>query len=335
MSKVCVLGGGAWGTAIAHLLAGNGHKVHLWCREPEVVASILQYRENKHYLSDVILHENIMPTHDLADAVRDAQYIFEAVPVKFFRAILEQVKPFVTQSQVWIMLSKGIEQDTLFFPTQMVEDVLGFKPDSLVLAGPSFARDLAEQQITAVTLAAPHCEIGERVQKLLANHYFRPYVSLDVMSVQVGAALKNVVTLGIGMLDGAGYKDNVKAFVLTRGLHEITELAVILGGKQETVFGLSGVGDLVLTAMGSLSKNLAVGRRLGKGETLSDIQKNIGTLPEGINTVQAMHQLSLKSGLDLPICSGIYAVLFEGQSIDQFLAQLMRRPLEQECRIRY
>lgn len=331
MSNICMLGAGAWGTAVAQLLAENGHTVRLWCREPEVAELIQKTRINARYLPCVVLHNNIRPVDSFDCAFDEAEFIFEAVPVAYLRGLLEQIKPYSSPSQTWVMLSKGIEQNSLLLPTQIIDSVFGYEAKKAVLAGPSFAADLAQKQITAVTIAASTCKIGEQVQLLLANEYFRPYISLDCIGVQTGAALKNVITLCVGILDGAGYKDNVKAFVLTRGLNEIAQLAVMLGGKQETVYGLSGVGDLVLTAMGNLSKNLAVGRRLGQGQTLDFIQKEIGTLPEGVNTVQAMHQLALKSNLDLPICAGVYEIIYQGKSVDQFLASLMARPLEREC----
>lgn len=331
MSTLCVLGAGAWGTAIAQLLASNGHNVRLWCREREVFENIQKTRINSHYLPGIVLHHNIEPTQRFEHCFENAEYIFEAIPVVYLRPLLEKVKPHASGHQTWVVLSKGIEQDSLLLPTQIIDHVFGFETNKVVLAGPSFAADLAQKQITAVTIAASNCNVGQHVQSLLANDYFRPYISLDLIGVQTGAALKNVITLCIGILDGAGYKDNVKAYVLTRGLHEIAQLATTLGGNQSTIYGLSGIGDLVLTAFGTRSKNLAVGRRLGQGQSLDSIQQEIGTLPEGINTVQAMHQLALKLQLDLPICAGVYEIIYQGKSVNQFLATLMARPLEREC----
>ncbi len=331
MKQICILGAGAWGTAIAQLLAEKGYSVSLWCYEKAVVDCIKEQRENTPYLPGVNLHKNIVPTTDLQEAICGSTWIFEAIPVKHLRSILEQAKHCFSSEQTWVVLSKGIEQNTLLLPTQILDDVFGVEAKKAVLAGPSFARDVINKQITAVTVAAPDCEIGLSLQKLLATDYFRPYVSLDMIGVQVGGAVKNVLSLGIGVLDGAGYTDNAKAFLLTRGLHEMVLLAQELGGRQETLYGLSGMGDLVLTSMGKLSRNLAIGKKLGEGQTLENILKDIKYVPEGINTVQSVHQLLQKKKLDLPICESIYQVIFEGKLLQDALADLMARPLVQEC----
>jgi len=290
MKIVCMLGEGAWGTAVATLLAQNGLQVKLWCYDASVAESIKKNRYNERYLPGIYLDKKIEPFTDLKEALEKVDLIFEAIPVQYLRTILNKAKPFCEIDQPWVVLSKGIEQNTLLFPSQMIDEVLGYEPKKSVLVGPSFAKDLAAKQITAVTLAVTDCDFGLSLQKLLANTYFRPYLSLDLVGVQVGAAIKNVIALAIGMLDGAGFTDNAKAFVFTRGLHEMVEIAQALGGKTETLYGLSGVGDLVLTAMGGLSKNREVGKRLGQEQSLEKILKQTGYIPEGINTVKSVHQ---------------------------------------------
>ncbi|MDP3889188.1 MAG: NAD(P)H-dependent glycerol-3-phosphate dehydrogenase, partial [bacterium] len=225
----------------------------------------------------------------------------------------------------------GIEKDTLLLPTQIINDVLGSHIKTAVLAGPSYAQKVVAQEITAVTLAAPDCTPGYELQKVLANNYFRPYVSTDMIGVQVGAALKNVITLGIGMLNGAGYSDNTKAFLFSRGLQEMVQLCVAMGGRQETMYGLSGVGDLVLTSMGTLSKNLQIGKLLGAGGSLETILEKTGYIPEGINTVQSVHQLMRAYNVQLPISHGIYEVIFKHKTIKSMLQELMAHPLDWEC----
>lgn len=333
MKRVCVIGEGAWGTAVATLLAANGYAVNLWCHDADVCQTIATQHKNERYLPGIQLSEKIEPTIDLTQAVCDVTWIFEAIPVKFLRSVLEQARTCFDPQQVWVILSKGIEQKTLMFPSQMVDAVFDHAVNKAIFAGPSFAHDLANKQITAVTIAATDCAIGLALQQMLANDYFRPYISLDMIGVQVGAALKNVIALGIGILDGAGFTDNAKAFIFTRGLHEMVKLARALGGKQETLYGLSGVGDLVLTSMGKLSRNLAVGRRLGQGDDVNTILRETGYIPEGINTVQSVHQLLQKNGLDLPICDGIYQIIFEHKPLHEVITALMQRPLEQECMI--
>lgn len=328
---VCVLGDGAWGTAVATVLAHNGYHVRLWCNDPEAAATIKTHAENKRYLPGVILDPAIEPTTDLGHALHGVQWVFEAIPVKYLRAILQAAAPYTTKDQTWVVLSKGIEQNTLMFPSAIIDDVLGYHVPKAIFSGPSFAHDLAHNYITAASVAATDCEVGNAVQQLLATSYCRPYVALDVIGVQVGGALKNVITLAIGMLDGAGYTDNTKAFIVTRGLDEMARVAIALGGKRETLYGLSGMGDLVLTAMGKLSRNLAVGKRLGAGYTVAQLCNELGHMPEGVNTVVSVNQLAHKLNISLPICQGIYRVMFEELSLEQMLLGLMDRPLEHEC----
>ncbi len=329
--NIAMLGEGAWGTAVAMLLAYNGHEVKLWCYNTELVSQINETRHNERYLPGVTLPKNITAVATLDEAMSDADWVFEAIPVKFLRSVLEQSKHCYKDTQRWVVLSKGIEQGTLFFPTEIIADVLGDAVQQTVFAGPSFAMDVARKEITAVTIAAPECELAKELQELLANDYFRPYISTDMIGVQLGSALKNVIAIGVGMLDGAGYTDNAKAFMITRGLHEIAELAVALGGKQQTVYGLSGVGDLILTAMGSLSRNLQVGKRFGQGQSLESILKETGYIPEGINTVESVQQLMRKHGVRLSICLGIYEVIFNNKPLEDMLKELMREPLSYEC----
>ncbi len=331
MKTVAILGEGAWGTAVATLLAHNGHQVMLWCYNTELVSQINTTRYNERYLPGIQLDKTITAVATIDEAVCNADWVFEAVPVKFLRSVLEKAKTCYNDTQRWVVLSKGIEQGTLLFPTEIIFDVLGNTVQQTVFAGPSFAMDVARKQITAVTIAAPGCALARELQALLANDYFRPYISTDMIGVQVGAALKNVIAIGVGMLDGAGYTDNAKAFMITRGLHEIAELAVALGARQETVYGLSGVGDLILTAMGSLSRNLEVGKRFGQGQSLENILKETGYIPEGINTVESVQQLMRKHGVRLAICLGIYEVIFNNKSLKQVLKKLMSDSVPCEC----
>jgi len=333
-STIAVLGDGAWGTATATLLANNGHRVSLWCYDADVARLIAQTRRNERYLPGFTLDDAIVPTTNIREAVCGVQWVFEAIPVKFLRTVLSTARDCYEPQQTWVVLSKGIEQDTLLLPSDIIDDVFGCNVSKAVMSGPSYAHDLACKQITAVTIAASDCETANALQALLANDYFRPYVTLDMIGAQAGGALKNVITLGVGMLDGAGYTDNAKAFLLTRGFDEMVRLAVALGGTRETLYGLSGIGDLVLTATGKLSRNAAVGKRLGAGEPLDAIVQHIGSTPEGINTIIAVNQLAQKLNLELPICNGLHRVIFEGLPLAQMLDELMNRPLERECEAR-
>lgn len=327
---VAVLGGGAWGTAFSTLLAHNGNNVRLWCFEPEVAQAISKDRYNERYLPGIQLDERIQAVTQLEQALSDVTWVFEAIPVKFLRTVLQQCKPFFSSQHRWVVLSKGIENDTLLFPTQIINDVFETTVRTAVVSGPSFAKDLAQKKITAVTVAAAESSVCIELQEMLACDYFRPYRSDDMLGVQLGGAFKNVLTLGIGMLDGAGFGDNTKAFLLTAGLKEMVSCARALGAKEQTIYGLSGVGDVVLTSMGGLSRNLAVGKRLGSGQALERVLKETGFIPEGINTVRSVYQLAEREGIVVPILSGLYHVIFGDQTVEGLLQKLMARPLEVE-----
>lgn len=330
MSTITIIGDGAWGTAVATLLAENNHTVLLWCHDKRVMEAIEKTQFNAHYLPGIELSKSIIPVTDLNEAIAQSSWIFEAIPVKFLRSVVTQIDPAIAQKP-WVILSKGIEKDTLLFPMDIITEVIGSSCLKAVLFGPSFAQELAQKQITAVIVAAENIEFGREVQSILANNYFRPYLSCDVMGVQIGGALKNVIALAVGMLSGAGYGDNTKTFVLTRGLQEIVLLAVACGAKKETIYGLSGIGDLVLTALGKLSRNTMVGQKLGQGKNLEDILQETGAIPESINTLESVHQLITKKRLNLPILTGIYDVVFKGVLLHDFMQNLMKQPLESEC----
>lgn len=333
MKTVCILGEGAWGTAVATLLAHNGFKVRLWCYDAAVAQTIKEKQVNDRYLPGIQLSKHIEAITDLSQATCGVRWIFEAIPIKYLRSVLEKAKPCFVPEQVWVVLSKGIEQDSLLLPTQILDDVFKTTVQKAIFAGPSFADEVARKQITAVSVAATDCTLAHELQVMLANDYFRPYFSTDIIGVQIGAALKNVITLGVGILDGAGYGDNPKAFFITRGLKEMAHVSMLLGGKEETIYGLAGVGDLVLTSLGKLSRNLEVGRRLGNGEALDTIIQKTGYIPEGINTVIAVNQLMQKKGTMLPLCHGIYAIIQGKQKVQQLFEQLLREPLD-ECTIK-
>lgn len=327
---ITVLGEGAWGTAIATLLAHNGYQVRLWCHHADLVDAINTTHTNEQFLPGITLDTKIKAVASLQEALEGAAWVFEAIPVKYLRQVLMAAQPWIHVNQKWVVLSKGIEQETLLLPTQIIDKVFKKKVMIAVVAGPSFAMDLAQQKMTAVSVAAVNEEQAKAVRKLLANNYFRPYTTTDIIGVQVGAALKNVIAIGVGMLDGAGYSDNTKAFLLTRGLTEMAHMSKMRGGKQKTVFGLSGIGDLMLSCTSSLSRNLTIGRELGKGKTLASLSQPNQALPEGINTVQSVYQFVEKKDVPFPICRGIYAVIFMKVSMKDFLQDMSGQPFHHE-----
>jgi glycerol-3-phosphate dehydrogenase (NAD(P)+) len=324
MKHISVLGGGAWGTALATVLAHNGHTVRLWCYEAEAADTITTQHINQRYLHDISLSTSITATTDMHQVISGTQWIFQAVPVAHMRTVMQQAKQYCTPNQKWVVLSKGVEQSSLLLPGSIIDDVLGYEAKKVVVSGPSFARELAVRQLTGVTVACADQALAHEVQTLLANNYLYCDMSRDPHGVQACGAFKNVIALGLGMLHGAGCADNTRAFMLTRGLQELALLVQALGGMQETVYGLAGVGDVVLTSLGNLSKNRAVGERLGKGETLQEITTSLhGQLPEGINTVKSVYQLQHNYDLKLPVFSGIYQVIFEGEPVADMMAELM------------
>lgn len=329
--NITVLGEGAWGSSIALLLARNGHDVTLWCHHASVAQEIAQFHENKRFFAGFAFSDSIVATTDLKEALSSAQMVFEAIPVKYLRATLATVEASRFADMPWVILSKGIEQKTLLFPSQILDAVAGVPVRQAVLSGPSFARDVALRQPTAVTIATSDCDLGVAVFKTVANDHFRPYISRDVMGVQIGGALKNVLALGVGILEGAGYKDNARALFLTRGLQELCVVTEHLGGTRETLYGLSGVGDLILTAMGEQSRNMMIGRALGRGVSLGDCLQEREFAPEGLATAAAVHELIAREKLSLPILGGIYQIVYGEKTIDDLFAEIMQQPFANEC----
>lgn len=313
--NISVLGAGAWGTALATLLADNGHDVLLWAHEQSVVDDITDAYENKKFLPGIVLQPSINATHDLKLLARHAKIIFVTVPVAFLRSVLQKLQVDVPHDVHWVIASKGIEQHTLMLPTQIIDDQLQRPADSAVISGPSFAYDLASKQVTGLVIAAHHEDTAQCVKQLMDNAYLFTKHSSDLIGVQLAGALKNVLALGVGILDGAGYTDNTKAYFFTRCLHEITQLGIALGAQAETFYGLAGVGDMVLTAMGKLSKNVALGRALGAGQSLDAALQRIGCAPEGLNTLQSLYQLMHKKQIAMPLCKGVYDILFKQAAV--------------------
>ncbi len=326
-----MLGGGAWGTAMASLLAENGHSVVLWCYEQDVTDCIARRNINERYLPDIKLSPLISSTNAIGDIFSHATIIFEAIPVSHMRSVFELSQPYVQSDHRFVVLSKGLEQDTLLLPSQIIADVLGNATEIAAVAGPSFAHDVALKFVTALTVASTNLSFVHTLQKLIENHYCRTYSCQDLLGVQCGGAFKNVLALGLGILDGAKCADNTKAFVFTRGLAEIALCAQSLGGKKETLYGLSGIGDLVLTSMGHLSRNTYLGQCLGQGKPLEMITQELGTVPEGINTIQSVYQLAKRNNLDLPVFAGIHAMLEGSMDVKEFLDSLITHHFKTDC----
>lgn len=324
MKTVAVIGEGAWGTAIATVLAHNGHRVNLWCHDPEIAKSITTTHLNPRYMPNLTLATTIYAYTSLHQTLENADYIFEALPVQFLRSILQTIKNEVSQQQCWVVLSKGIEQETLLLPTALIDDALEFKAQSVVLAGPTFAHELARKQFSCAVLAAKNDRLVAEVRQLLTTDFFRFSPSNDTTGVQLCGALKNCVALAAGMLEGAGFGTNTQAAFMTSALQEMRTIITSFAGKEETVFGLAGVGDVVLTTYGTLSKNKKVGTLFGAGQSLETILKQTGFVPEGVNSCLAIKELVVKHQIHAPLFTLIAEILSGKNSVLELVRSIAR-----------
>lgn len=330
--SVCVVGAGAWGTALASVLIEGEHKVTLWAFEPEVAASINTHHTNPVYLPDVELDPRLVATTDLKEAVTGCQLIVSVVPAQHARRVTQQWAPFARPDAVVVNASKGIENGTHQLLSEVFDEVL---PEPLrariaFLSGPSFAKEVARGLPTVVVVAAKDEAIAEHVQHVFARPTFRTYRTTDVVGVEVGGALKNVMAIATGVSDGLGLGNNARAAIITRGCLELTRIAVKLGADPITMMGLAGIGDLVLTSTGEMSRNRTVGKALGAGKKLKDILENMAQVVEGVTTAKAAYELSQELGLSTPIVDEVYAVLYEDASCAKAVERLMTRELKRE-----
>jgi len=332
ISKVSVIGAGGWGTALANLLAAKGTPVRLWVREREVFEQIRDTRENKEFLPGIRLSAGLEPFQSLEDAMEGADVAVMAVPSHAYRGVLERLKPFFAGVKCLLSATKGIENDTLMIMSKVKDEVLGgtYKGYFACIAGPSFAGEVGLRHPTAVTLAICDRQMGEAIQQVFSTEFFRVYLSDDITGVELGGALKNVIAIGAGAVDGLGFGHNARAALITRGLAEITRLGVAMGAQPFTFAGLAGIGDLVLTCTGDLSRNRTVGMRIGRGERLDEITSHTSMVAEGVRTTLAAYRLGLKFGVDLPIIDEVYRILYEGKDPKAAVRDLMTRELKTE-----
>jgi len=324
VTRVAVVGAGGWGTALANMLAHKGDKVTMWAYEKEVVEEINTRHRNDLFLAEAPLHPDLGATQDLALAVKGAEVILSVAPSHAVRKVMSAAAPSLAPGALVVSASKGLESDGLKRMTEVLAEVLPAGTAIAALSGPTFARELYERQPTACTAAGPS-EVAARAQQAMSTPLFRVYSSEDTVGVELGGALKNVIAIAAGILEGLGLGNNPRAALLTRGLAEITRLGVALGAKPLTFAGLAGMGDLVLTACGPLSRNRSLGVALGKGETLeSEMAKRL-TVAEGVGTARAAVALGERVGVELPISREVARVLFEGKPARQAVADLMDR----------
>lgn len=324
--KAAVLGAGSWGTALSMVLAEKGHAVRLWSYEPEVAASVNRRSINP-YLEGVTLPSGIRAYDDMAGALAGAELVLSVSPSQVVHSVLETARPHVPDDAIIVSASKGIELESLRRMDQIWADVLGdaVRDRFAVVSGPSFAKEVAEREPTAVVVASREEGVRLTVQAALQTPWFRVYTTPDVIGVELGGALKNVVALAAGMTAGLGYEHNTAAALITRGLAEITRLGVAMGARQATFYGLAGMGDLVLTCTGGLSRNRTVGYRLGQGEPLDRILAEMTAVAEGVKVASAVHTLARKHDVEMPIAEQVYAILEEGRTPAEALEELMLR----------
>ena len=330
--KIGVIGAGAWGTALAMLLADKGHDVTLWMYEKDLAEETARTRENRTYLPGFALPAAIRITSSMETAASGMSLVLSVVPSHTARAVAKQFSPFLSKDSVIVSASKGLELDTLMPLSDVFRDVLPrqFHDRLCFLSGPSFAKEVARKMPTAVALAAYDAALGKKAQAAFSNAYFRIYTNPDVIGVELAGSLKNVVAIAAGLLEGMGYGYNTMAALLTRGLAEMARLGVAMGGSLPTFSGLAGMGDLVLTCTGGLSRNRTIGVRLGKGETLDEIMKGARTVAEGVKTAKAARDLARKYKVDMPIVDEVCLILHEGKDPRQAVKDLMKRELREE-----
>jgi glycerol-3-phosphate dehydrogenase (NAD(P)+) len=324
-----VIGAGAWGTALANLLAENGHSTILWAHERDVADAINGMHENRRFLSGVSLHPELHATNDLESAVRGAAVVVFAAPSHVLRAVAASVAPFVAEEATLVVATKGIEPGRLSLMTEVVGQEL---PGRAVvgLSGPSFAAEVAARQPTAVVAASDDAAAAQQVQQIFSSPSFRVYTNDDVVGVELAGALKNVMAVATGIADGLNLGFNARAALITRGLAEMMRLGAKLGASPATFAGLAGVGDLVLTCTGSLSRNRSVGLEIGRGAALQDILAARDTVAEGVTSTESARALAEREGVEMPIVSAVHRILFERQPARWALVELMQRDLRGE-----
>jgi glycerol-3-phosphate dehydrogenase (NAD(P)+) len=330
MSSISVIGAGAWGTAIAIALARqNRHNVSLWAFEKEVCDSISQRGINQMFLPDQAIPLGVHTTNSLEDALRNAEIVVSVMPSHHTRRVFQDLAPFVRPEMQFVSATKGIENETLLRMTEVIEQVLGQKgihPRIGAMSGPSFAKEVAKGDPTAITIASRDSDLAALVQREFSDHTFRIYTNDDMVGVELGGALKNVIAIAAGVCDGLGLGHNTVAALITRGLAEIGRLAVARGARQETMAGLAGLGDLVLTCTGGLSRNRSVGVELGRGRKLDEIISGMrGMVAEGVLTTNAAVGLARKMNVEMPITEQMYAILHDGKSPRESMRELMTR----------
>jgi glycerol-3-phosphate dehydrogenase (NAD(P)+) len=328
--KISIIGAGSWGTALAIHLSGKFRQISLWVYEKELCDTLTQSKENAWFLPGHPLPENIQPTSSLESAIRGQSIILLVVPTHVIRQTLTKISPFLAKDCLLICASKGIENDTLFTTHQIFQDVLNTSYSIASISGPTFAKEVASGVPSALVASAEDLETASQVQEIFSTDKMKVFTSTDLVGVEIGGALKNVIAIATGICDGLGLGFNTRAALITRGLVEISRIGTELGARPETFYGLTGLGDLVLTCTGDLSRNRQLGIQLGKGQSLQEITKNMKMVAEGVLTVKSAYSLMKKFDVQAAIIEETYRVLHENKSPDQALKDLMKLEISTE-----
>ncbi len=329
-SRVTVIGGGAMGTACAIVLSENpDQQVALWARNPDHAAEMAETRENQRLLPSVSIPSSIAITSDITTAVADSDLLVMAVPTAFLRDCLNDISPALNNDRPVVSVIKGIENETFLRPSEIIGEVLGSRA-VVSLSGPSHAEEITRRLPATVVAASGDLALARRVQQTFTTDRFRVYTNVDIIGVELAAALKNVIAIAAGICDGLGYGDNAKSALMTRGLVEMTRFGTSLGALPETFAGLAGMGDLITTCASPYSRNRKVGERLGAGETLEQILQSMDAVAEGVWTTRSVHELAEQQGIDMPITAEVFRVLFEGKPALEATDSLMMRPPRNE-----
>lgn len=324
MKKTCVLGAGSWGTALALVLAENNNKVSLWTLNEEQKNVINNDRSNEKYLPGIYIHDNITATCSIEDAVKDSEVILLAVPSQAIRGVCQKIKHLIKPNQIIVNVAKGLERSTGLRLSEVVgEEIENVR--FVVLSGPSHAEEVALKLPTTITVASKDINDAIKVQDIFMNNYFRVYTNSDIIGVELGGTLKNIIAFGAGICDGVGYGDNTKSALITRGLAEIKRLGISLGAKEETFSGLSGVGDLIVTCTSKHSRNRKAGMLIGSGKNLEETLEEVQMVVEGIVATEVAYKLSESVGVEMPITKAIYSILYNGISAKDAVEELMAR----------
>lgn len=329
MLKVAFLGGGSFGTALAVMLAKKGIETTIWTIDEHGVEDINIKRENSKFLPEVTIPSNVTAYRELDKAIENSKVVVLAVPSQVIRTVSRQVAPLLNKDQILVTVAKGIEKGTHKTMSEIMEEEVSTNP-VVILSGPSHAEEVSRGIPTTVTVSSRDMEAAKEIQQIFSSSSFRVYTNDDLIGVQIGGACKNIIALAAGITDGIGYGDNAKAALMTRGMHEIVRIGTKLGGRQETFYGLTGMGDLIVTCTSMHSRNRRAGILIGQGKTMEEASKEVGMVVEGIEATKAFYELKEREGIVMPITDALYKVLFENKNANDAVQELMSREMKDE-----